>query len=80
MARVAFIQNFWYQYLGVMYISSILKNENHSCEVFIAGGEKKTSQVEYVLEANKEQQSAVNRCQGTELLTSSAFQLNPLIK
>ena len=40
MARVAFIQNFWYQYLGVMYISSILKNENHSCEVFIAGGEK----------------------------------------
>jgi len=40
MARIAFIQNFWFQYLGIMYISSILKAENHSCEVFIEGGEK----------------------------------------
>ena len=40
MARIAFIQNFWYQYLGIMYISSVLKNANHSCEVFIEGGEK----------------------------------------
>ena len=41
MARIAFVQNFWYQYLGTMYISSMLKNANHFCEVFIEGGEKK---------------------------------------
>ena len=36
MARVVFVQNIWYEYLGVMYISAILKKHGHFTDVVIA--------------------------------------------
>ncbi len=38
MARIAFVQNIAFEYLGVMYISSILKKYGHSAEAFVVGG------------------------------------------
>lgn len=35
MARIAFIQNLVYEYLGTMYLSSLLKKNRHCVEVFI---------------------------------------------
>lgn len=37
MARVAFVQNIAFEYLGVMYISSMLKKHGHTVEMFIVG-------------------------------------------
>lgn len=39
MAKIAFLQNFWFEWLGVMYLSSVLKKEGHTTEMFI-GSEK----------------------------------------
>ena len=36
MARVVFVQNIWYEYLGVMYISAMLKKHAHFTDVIIA--------------------------------------------
>jgi len=36
MAKVAFVQNFWFEFLGPMYISSYLKAHGHSVELFMA--------------------------------------------
>lgn len=41
MARIAFVQNLAFEYLGVMFISSILKKNGHSVEVFIGNNLKK---------------------------------------
>lgn len=38
--RIAFIQNIWHEYLGIMSISSYLKTKGHECRVFIEGGER----------------------------------------
>ena len=38
MAKIAFVQNIAYEYLGVMYLSSMLKAGGHSVDVFIARG------------------------------------------
>lgn len=35
MARIAFVQNFAFEYSGVMFLSSVLKREGHNVEVFI---------------------------------------------
>ncbi len=35
MAKIAFIQNIFYEYLGVMYLSAVLKNAGHTVEIFI---------------------------------------------
>jgi len=35
MARVVFVQNIWYEYLGVMYISAVLKTHGHFTDVVI---------------------------------------------
>jgi radical SAM superfamily enzyme YgiQ (UPF0313 family) len=40
MARVLFLQNFWFEFLGTMYLSAVLKQEGHTCELFIEGGER----------------------------------------
>lgn len=40
MARVIFIQNIWYEYLGVMYISAMLKKHGHFTDVIIADHSK----------------------------------------
>jgi len=37
--RIAFLQNLWHEYLGVIYIASLLKSRGHEPQVFIAGGE-----------------------------------------
>ena len=37
MARVAFVQNMAFEYLGVMYISAMLKKHGHKVEMFIVG-------------------------------------------
>lgn len=39
MARIAFVQNITYEYLGVMYISAMLKQHNHQVEVFLEHGQ-----------------------------------------
>jgi len=39
-ARVAFLQNIWFEWLGVMYLSSVLKKEGHDTDIFIGGKEK----------------------------------------
>lgn len=36
MARIAFVQNLAFEYLGVMYISSLLKKNGHRVEVFLS--------------------------------------------
>ena len=50
MVKVAFIQNIAYEYLGLMYLSSILKERGHEVEVFIGNGNKKM--LEQVIEYN----------------------------
>ncbi len=40
MARIAFLQNLWFEWLGVMYLSAVLKKEGHNTEIFI-GNKKK---------------------------------------
>jgi len=38
MARIAFVQNIAFEYLGVMYLSSVLKKKGHAVELFIVTG------------------------------------------
>lgn len=38
--KIAFVQNFWYEYLGVMSISAVLKKNGYTTQVFINGWEK----------------------------------------
>ena len=38
--KVAFLQNFWYEYLGVMSISAVVKKGGHKTRVFINQAEK----------------------------------------
>lgn len=38
MARVAFLQSFWFEFLGPMYISSYLKKHGHQVELFLSNG------------------------------------------
>lgn len=38
--RIAFLQNLWHEYIGVVYLASLLKKHGHSCEVFIEAGER----------------------------------------
>ena len=35
MAKIVFLQNLWFKFLGPMYISAALKNAGHDCELFI---------------------------------------------
>ncbi len=35
MARILFIQNFWFEFLGTMILSAVLKRENHSVDLII---------------------------------------------
>ena len=35
MAKILFVQNIEYDYLGVMYVSSVLKNAGHECDLLI---------------------------------------------
>lgn len=39
MARVAFIQNLAYEYLGIMYLSAVLKEKQHEVDVFVEQGQ-----------------------------------------
>lgn len=36
MAKILFLQNLWYEYMGVMWISAVLKKHSHSCDVLIS--------------------------------------------
>ncbi len=40
MARIAFLQNFWFEFLGPMYISSVLKEAGHEVRLFIGSDPK----------------------------------------
>ncbi|MBE7414455.1 MAG: radical SAM protein [Deltaproteobacteria bacterium] len=40
MARIAFIQNIAFEYLGVMYLSAVLKRHGHVVEMFIVSGDE----------------------------------------
>jgi len=40
MIRFAFLQDFWFEFLGPMYISGVLKREGHISELFMKKGEK----------------------------------------
>lgn len=42
MAKIAFIQNFWFEFLGPMYISSFLKTHDHDVELFMCDDISKT--------------------------------------
>jgi len=39
-ARVAFLQSLWFEWLGIMYLSAVLKKEGHDVELFIGGKDK----------------------------------------
>jgi anaerobic magnesium-protoporphyrin IX monomethyl ester cyclase len=39
-AKVAFLQNIWFEWLGVMYLSAVLKKRGHDTDIFIGGREK----------------------------------------
>ncbi len=41
MARVALVQNFAYEYLGILYIEAALRREGHQVEVFLDLGNQK---------------------------------------
>lgn len=41
MEKIAFVQNLTFEYLGVMYLSSLLKREGHNVQVFIGNNYKK---------------------------------------
>lgn len=41
MARIAFIQNVWMEYIGIMYLASLLKSKGNEVEVFIGGNDKR---------------------------------------
>jgi len=47
MAKVAFIQSFWFEFLGPMYISAYLKAHHHHVELFM--GDARTHVVDDVL-------------------------------
>lgn len=38
--RIVFLQNFWYEYLGVMSIAAVVKQRGHQARAFINGEEK----------------------------------------
>ena len=40
MARIAFLQNLWFEWLGIMYLSAVLKKEGHEVELFIGDKDK----------------------------------------
>jgi len=40
MARILFLQKFWFEFLGTMYLSAVLKADGHDCQLLIEGGEK----------------------------------------
>lgn len=40
MAKIVFLQKGWTEQIGVMFLSSFLKEKGHQCELFIEGGEK----------------------------------------
>ena len=40
MAKIAFLQNFWIEWLGVMCLSAILKKEGHDTDIFIGSNRK----------------------------------------
>jgi len=40
MVKVAFLQNIYSEYIGVSYLSAVLKQHDHQCDVFIEGEEK----------------------------------------
>lgn len=42
--KIAFLQNFWYEYLGVMSIAAVVKQRGHQAQAFINGWERDLSQ------------------------------------
>src|SRR3989338_10467310 len=44
MTKVAFIQNALYEYFGPMYISAVLKQHGHECDLFVTQEEKNINQ------------------------------------
>ncbi|MFC1848810.1 B12-binding domain-containing radical SAM protein [candidate division CSSED10-310 bacterium] len=48
MARIAFLQSFWFEFLGVMYISAYLKAHHHEVQLFI--GDRISRLVDEVLD------------------------------
>lgn len=40
MARIAFAQSFWFEFLGPMYISACLKEQGHQVELFLGDGKR----------------------------------------
>jgi radical SAM superfamily enzyme YgiQ (UPF0313 family) len=46
MAKVAFLQNLWFEWLGIMYLSSVLKKEKHDVELFIGEKDKLLKELE----------------------------------
>jgi len=43
MAKIAFVQNVFYEYLGIMHLSAMLKKYGHEVEVFIVSRDEKTA-------------------------------------
>lgn len=48
MAKIAFVQNLAYEYLGVMYLSSLLKKNRHDTDIFIEHGQGMKELVEEI--------------------------------
>lgn len=44
MARILFVQNFWFEYLGTMVLSSVLKRAGHSVDLIIPGKKESLSE------------------------------------
>jgi len=49
MAKIVFLQHLWYEYLGPMYISAVLKKNGHQCEVFIEEGQRKDFRIKFCM-------------------------------
>ena len=47
MAKVAFLQNIWYEQLGIMYLSAALKSNGHLTEIFIGTNNKTIAELRH---------------------------------
>lgn len=51
MAKVLFIQNSWFEYHGVEFLSAVLKKGGHSCELYFVGKGKEDKVLDYIKES-----------------------------
>lgn len=73
MVKVLFLQNVWYEFLGVMQLSAVLKNNGHKCDVILGSGKE-------IIKALKRQKPDLIALSVMNIQRKWAFELAKLIK